>query len=467
MSMGSRLAVSARKFPPCRPSPRPILHILPITALLPSPDTSAPTTLLRFPAQSTACPSPTSEASPSIPIVLPTSRSPTVIRIEDWAFQVGFASVTIPNSVTSIGSFVFVNCYNLNSITIPSSVTSIGEAPFASDNSLVAITVDTANAYYTSVGGVLFDKSQTTLIQYPEGNTATSYIIPNEVTIIGGNALGASSLTSVMIPNSVTSIGQEAFAGSRLSSVIIPNSVVSIGAYAFQYTLLTSVEIPSSVTDLGQWPFDDCTSLTAINVDSNNPAYSSVGGVLFDKSLATLLEYPAGATASTYSVPTSVTSIGVQAFQDCASLTSITVPNSVASIGGLAFSNCANLTSLYFEGNPPSADSSTFDGDFATVYYLPGTTGWDTTYEGLPTALWMLPYPIILTNTSGLGVQTNGFSFDVSWATNLSVVVEACTNLSNPIWLPLKTNALTGGVFYFSDSKWTNYHGRFYRIRSP
>jgi PKD repeat protein len=357
----------------------------------------------------------------------------TVIRIEDWAFQVGFASVTIPNSITSIGSFAFVNCYNLNSITIPSSVTYVGEAPFASDTSLVAITVDAANAYYTSVGGVLFDKSQTTLIQYPEGNTATSYIIPNGVTTIGGNALGAYYLTSVTIPNSVTSIGQEAFAGSSLSSIVIPNSVVSIGAYAFQDTLLTSVEIPSSVTDLGQWPFFDCTSLTAINVDSNNPAYSSVGGVLFDKSLTTLLEYPAGATTTTYSVPTTVTSIGDQAFSECTSLTSITVPNSVASIGGLAFSYCSSLTSVYFEGNAPSADSSTFDGDSATAYYLPGTTGWSTNYYGLPTALWTLPYPIILTGTSGFGVQPNGFSFDISWATNLSIVVEACTNLSNPI----------------------------------
>jgi len=84
-----------------------------------------------------------------------------------------------------------------------------------------------------------------------------------------------------------------------------------------------------------------------------------------------------------------------------------------------------------------------------------------------PTALWLLPYPLILNLGRGFGVQTNGFSFIISWATNLSVVVEACTNLVNPAWLPVGTNTLTIGSSYFTDSKWTNYPSRFYRLRSP
>jgi hypothetical protein len=63
--------------------------------------------------------------------------------------------------------------------------------------------------------------------------------------------------------------------------------------------------------------------------------------------------------------------------------------------------------------------------------------------------------------------QTNGFGFIISWATNLSVVVEACTNLANPIWSPVGTNTLTGGSSYFSDPQWTNHPARFYRLRSP
>jgi len=102
-----------------------------------------------------------------------------------------------------------------------------------------------------------------------------------------------------------------------------------------------------------------------------------------------------------------------------------------------------------------------------TVYYLPGTTGWTTTFDGRPTALRFLPNPVILNSSSGLGVQANGFGFTISWATNTSVVVEAATNLANPVWMPVSTNIFTGGTSYFSDPQWTNYPGRFYRLSTP
>jgi hypothetical protein len=106
--------------------------------------------------------------------------------------------------------------------------------------------------------------------------------------------------------------------------------------------------------------------------------------------------------------------------------------------------------------------------DAATVYYLPGTVGWGGTFGGRPTALWVLPYPLILNNGPGFGVQTNGFGFIISWATNISVVVEACTNLAHPVWSPVRTNTLTGGSSYFSDPQWTNHPARFYRLwQSP
>ena len=64
-------------------------------------------------------------------------------------------------------------------------------------------------------------------------------------------------------------------------------------------------------------------------------------------------------------------------------------------------------------------------------------------------------------------MQTNGFGFTISWATNIPVVVEACTNLANPLWSPVGTNTLTDGSSYFSDPQWTNYPARLYRLRSP
>jgi hypothetical protein len=107
---------------------------------------------------------------------------------------------------------------------------------------------------------------------------------------------------------------------------------------------------------------------------------------------------------------------------------------------------------------------SIFRLDNATAYYLPGTTGWGSTFGGIPTALWTLPYPLILNGS--LGVLSNQFGFTVSWATNLNVVVEAATDLASPVWSPLQTNALTSGSFYFSDPQWEHYPSRFYRVRS-
>lgn len=80
---------------------------------------------------------------------------------------------------------------------------------------------------------------------------------------------------------------------------------------------------------------------------------------------------------------------------------------------------------------------------------------------------WFLPYPTILNFEPNFGIHTNRFNFSISWATNTSVVVEAATNLTNPAWSPVSTNALAGGTTYFSDPKWTNYPVRFYRLRSP
>jgi hypothetical protein len=292
------------------------------------------------------------------------------------------------------------------------------------------------------------------------------------VTGIGYRAFFNCNLTSVTIGTNVTSIGGQAFLNcSSLTSVAIPNSVTSIGSYAFQScSSLTNVAIPDSVTNIGIYGFVGCIRLMAITVDVLNPAYSSVDGILFDKSQTTIIRYLGGKPGS-YTIPNTVANIGSGAFESCYSLTSVTIPNSVTSIGANAFYYCTSLTGIYFQGNAPSVGFAAFiSANNATAYYLPGTMGWGPMFGGppsLPTALWLLPYPLILNNNPEFGVQTNGFGFIISWATNISVVVEACADLANPTWTPVGTNTLTGGSCYFSDPDWTNYPGRFYRLRSP
>ena len=419
-------------------------------------------------------------------------NSVTTIESGAFMFCYGLHTIIIPDSVTSIGDYAFKACTSLTSVAIPNSATNIGKGAFEYCTVLTTITVDARNSFFSSADGVLLNSGQTTLIQCP-GGKAGSY----------------------MVPNSVTNIETEAFDGcASLTSVTIPNSVTTIGASAFAWcTSLTTATIPKSVTSIGTFTFLSCVNLTAIMVDASNSFFSSLDGVLFDKSQASLIQYPPG-KFGTYTIPNSVTNIANGAFDDCTNLTGVTIPesftsiaewsfvdcfgltnvtipnsvtnigyqaffycsllpslmipNSVTSIEGGAFEWCYSLTAVYFQGNTPGLGLSVFQGDdYTTAYYLPGTSGWGPTFGGRPTALWVLPNPLVLNRDPSFGVQASGFGFTISWATNRSVVVEAANNLATPTWSPLATNALTGGTSYFSDPEWTNNPARFYRIRSP
>jgi hypothetical protein len=130
-------------------------------------------------------------------------------------------TAVINTGVTNIGTAAFAYCTNLTSVTIPASVTSIGEAAFYNCPKLTAINVDAANAKYSSIDGVLFDKAAKTLIQFP-GGKAGAYTIPNSVTVIENWAFEyCTVLTSITIPTSITSIGDLAFANcTGLTSII-------------------------------------------------------------------------------------------------------------------------------------------------------------------------------------------------------------------------------------------------------
>ena len=492
----------------------------------------------------------------------------SVSAIGDYAFQhcADLASVTIPNTVTAIGYKTFAFCTSLTSVMIPDSVAAIGDYAFQSCGSLAIITVDTGNSVYSSLSGVLFNKSQSMLIQYPLAKTG-SYTIPNTVAVIGSCAFqSCAGLASVMIPYSVTSmentfydctnlaaitvdtgnpvyssvagvlfnkaqstliqypaakagsyaipnsvatIGEKAFYNcAGLSSVTIPNSVVTIESYAFQSCAgLAGVTIPYSVTSIGGDIFTGCTNLAAITVDTGNPVYSSVAGVLFNKNQTMLIQYPTG-KAGNYIVPNTVTAIVKSAFDYCASLTDVTIPysvagivncvfqsctnltnvtipntvisigdyafsscpsllsvtvgNSVISIGDRAFSLCASLTGIYFEGNAPSLGSSVFDADNnTTVYYLPGTTGWGQTFGGRPTALW----------SKGIGpiIEANGEAGEITINYPETLSVTVAMNAGNYAGVPVDwwLVALAGSAWYYLNSsiQWTQFDGNLSNCR--
>ena len=328
----------------------------------------------------------------------------SVTSIGDYAFSgcIKLGNLTLESGLKSIGAYAFSGCFNLDNgstLTIPNNVTNIGTGAFNNCIGLTSFSL-IANPAYTNLGGVLFNENQTTLIQYPAGNTAASY----------------------SIPSGVTSIADSAFS---------------------QCVNLTSVTIPASVTSIGEGAFAACSKLTAISVNGSNPDYSSTNGVLFDKTQANLVQYPAGLVGD------------------------YTVPNTVTSLGDFAFDGCSGLGGVYFQGNTPALGMSVFTNVnvAATAYYLSGMTGWGATYGGLPAVMLVSAPPAISINN--VSVQNNAFGFTVTGPSNQVIVVDANTNLAGTNWQAIQTNTLTAAPFHFNDLQWTNHPKRFYRLGLP
>ena len=274
------------------------------------------------------------------------------------------ADVSIPSSVTTIGENAFFDCSSITNVTIPASVTEIGENAFQYCESLAAITVDASNpAYSSGADGVLYNKNKTQLIQYPNGNARDAFEIPDGVTTIGDGAFyGCTKLLNITIPNSVTTIGRGTFFDcSELTDVTIPDSVTIIGASAFYgCESLTSVMIPSGTT-IGNLAFCDCKSLTSFSVDERNRAYSSdADGVLYNKNKTLLIQYPIGNLRSTFTIPSSVTTIDERAFYDCVNLMGVMIPDSVKTIGEEAFSFCTSFTNITIPDSVRTISSGAF-----------------------------------------------------------------------------------------------------------
>ena len=213
-------------------------------------------------------------------------------------------SLTIGNSVKSIGNGAFASCSALQSLTIPDSVTSIGQNAFERCSELQSVSIGDG---VTSIGTWAF--------------------------------YYCSALQSVTIGNSVTSISPYAFQEcSALQSVTIPDSVTSIGNYAFQHCYdLQSLTIPDSVTSIGNYAFSVCSSLQTVSIPDS---VTSIGNNAFEFCLA----------LQSVTIGNKVQKIDDYAFDSCRALLSLTIPDSVTTISDTAFPN-SGLTTLYMSEN--------------------------------------------------------------------------------------------------------------------
>lgn len=401
----------------------------------------------------------------------------SVTSIGDSAFYYcqGVSDVTIPDSVNFIEDTAFYSCRGLTNVTIPDSVTWIGYGAFDGCSSLASVTIPDS---VTHMGVEVF--AHTGL---------TNVIIGAGVACIEGGAFdNCRELASVSFSTGITSIGYYAFRQCySLVDVTIPNSVTGLVFGAFYYcTGLTNVVIGSGVSVIDDYVFNDCTALDNITVDGDNPTFSSVNGVLFDKSLSNLIQYPCGrcggyvvpdgvqvisagafgscAGLTSISICDGVSSIGDWAFQFCDGLTYVTMPDSITHIGDGAFNSCSSLSGLYFRGAPPT-EVNLYGNDYNTiVYYRPDVTGWSTDLDGWPT----LPWDPQVQAGPGFGLDAYGlFGFTVLGTGTMAVAVEACTSLTDSAWSPVSVFSLSGGTGDFTDAASTNYPARFYRLRMP
>ncbi len=310
-----------------------------------------------------------------------------VAEIGDYAFSQcrALSSIHLPQTVTVIGSFAFSNDRQLEQVTIPAGVTTLGDGAFSDCHRLKSIVIpaqiEEIRAYSFSR---CFDLREVG--------------IEAGIRRIGDQAFfGCESLTRMELPDTVESIGVQAFSYcDRLESIRLPErlAVLSTGVLS-NCASLKEITIPAAVNQIAPDALHNLKGLARIVVDPDNPAFSSLDGVLYDRTGTVLIHYPATLPGPHFVIPAGVTTVRRHAFHLAENLQRVTIPESVDRIETEGFYLCDQLEYAHFLGNAPDLEPLAFRDchDSFMIYCLDGRTGFESP-----------GYPVQVLHTGGLSV---------------------------------------------------------------
>lgn len=354
-----------------------------------------------------------------------------VLSIGNGSFMncTGSSKVKLENGIVSIGKEAFKNCKLITTISIPKSVSEIGNGAFGRCLALTKIVVDSDNEYFSNDStGVLFNKDKTQLIQYPIGNSATSYQIAKSVTEIVDGAFEKSEnlrivsvyrtnthfshdsdgvlfnkdktklilcpagtqLTEYILPSSVTEIGYYAFAWCKnLQTITLSDNLKTIGDGSFFYCCFDSITLPDSVEELGVYSFGYCKYLTDIKIPNQVTAIGDyafyyceeLGSIELGENVTNIGTYAFGYCKKLSSIDFSsgVNSIGMYAFTNCTNLEDVELPVNLTIMEQTLFYNCSNLKNLKIYSNVKEINYNVCSGcnSLETVYFVGTQEQWN------------------------------------------------------------------------------------------
>ena len=273
--------------------------------------------------------------------------------------------IEFPNSLVSLGRWVFYNCRSIKNLNIPRNLTDIAYTALAGLSGLVYYTCSPFNPKFKAVDGILYNKDMTMLVAYPQAAAATSFTIPSTITSLYDYCLhNCDNLTEINIPESVTYFGMNIFSASdNIESIDVPDGVTKMGVTVFgQCPKLSHVHLPASLDSIKNSCFYGCNSLTEVVIPASvryigNYAFSdceNLKTITFEEGscLEGFGEYVFRESPSFESLdmPNTVTTMGTGMFYVCPSLKNIHLSRSLTILPNASFYQCSLLTELDIPG---------------------------------------------------------------------------------------------------------------------